>query len=135
MREIKFRAWYKPENEYIEWEEMYGLARTENNGLAVHIAIADQCYAMPEEIVLEEFTGLRDKNGEEIYEGDILGTDYGIIGKQRPLVVVWNDDYGRYDVMHPALRGEPASLGNLNPRRWGVIGNIHENPELLNGQS
>lgn len=79
----------------------------------------------------ELFTGLKDKNGREIYEGDIIYTQHRIISEQHPLAVAWDNDYSRFCVTHPELLGEPASLGNLNPRFWAVIGNIHENKELL----
>ena len=71
---------------------------------------------------LMQFTGLLDKNGKEVFEGDILShddtngryEDESMLGKRR--IVKWNEKNGGF---------------NLHPKHWEVIGNIYENPELL----
>jgi len=78
-----------------------------------------------------EYTGLKDKNNKEIYEGDILDTDL-----ERPYLVVEfrngcfvvecrDDNEKYYDIMHPLEK----EISNLEYHE--VIGNTYENPELL----
>jgi len=65
-----------------------------------------------------QYTGMYDKNGVEIYEGDILRFDSPI---SKSFVIEWNDTNGAWTQFSPRNRAS-------------VIGNIHENPELLNGK-
>ena len=74
-----------------------------------------------------QYTGLKDKNGREIYEGDVLKNDYGDIW-----VVVWNGTGFMLE-----LNGESKNIYSANEYYFSgceVIGNIYENPELLEGE-
>src|SRR5450759_2424742 len=79
MREIKYQAWDKDAKRMIEWRELldYG------SGLAEYLQ-------NPGELTFREYTGLKDKNDKEIYEGDILQweTDEGEVMTHE---VVWAD--------------------------------------------
>ena len=122
-REIKFRAWDIPAKKYRGVDGLKDLFSIRSDGF------------FNEDYVLEQFTGLKDKNGKEIYEGDILSK--GKISK-RPS---WKKGHDYYCVSFSngvfvanGYNGEfkvSPILHNLNSG-CEIIGNIHENPELLN---
>ena len=76
-----------------------------------------------EDYVLEQFTGLTDKHGNEIYEGDIIRHEHGTPNVS---VVKWISEDDSWDYTGFQIE----SLFNQGGQRE-VIGNIHENPELL----
>lgn len=75
-----------------------------------------------------QFTGLTDKNGKQIFEGDILGGCYGSINghewKQEPILIKFAE--GRFNVPLLFAKGEWDSTHYLV-----IIGNMHDNPELI----
>lgn len=79
--------------------------------------------------IVEQYTGLNDKNGKEIYEGDIMR--YDAIDYQ----VLWSDYYASFETkrINSELLDEGLTLHFL-ARVGRVIGNIHENPELFGGK-
>lgn len=113
-REIKFRAWDKINQAMLNWE---GISR-EDIG---RILKGDIDYLTP-----SEFTGLLDKNGKEIYEGDIVKHENGI--KE----VKWENLGWGFDSNSFVCDCE----GGFNPSEdCEIIGNIFSNPELLNNDS
>ena len=102
------------------------------------------CKVAPETV--GQFTGLTDKNGVRIFEGDILrGFEYpfcsNINGEFNYFAeIVWFDDssaFGIYTFKNPKSNVRGISEGNtdyleyFNADKWEVIGNIHDNPEFL----
>lgn len=84
---------------------------------------------------LGQFTGLTDKNGKDIYEGDILDIGQTVNGQSKFVIM---DTIGRYDVRYAhdlSLRYEYDVYDLLDcfneEKDAEIIGNIHENPELL----
>ncbi|MGE6893814.1 YopX family protein [Priestia flexa] len=121
MREIKFRAWNTREQFIdtawlIDWEHEK-ICHSKHNQSKL-----DDC-------ILMQYVGLKDKNGKEIYEGDIIK-----LGTEERFYVAWHDykqeftfrgyDGGYYpNTYRGATRDDEYG--------WEVIGNIYENKELL----
>ena len=148
MREIKFRAWsyiagYNlvanvPEGTGSHWEGKWVMCEVstihiKNNGCrlrypvgnsyeATNCAIGDKCEIM-------QFTGLQDKNGKDIYEGDIIPSNNN--KGNHPVIFengtfMWFGEPLGYDM---GADQEDAVYPQSN---WAIIiGNIYENPELL----
>ena len=129
MREYKFRAWEKNTNSMV----LFSLG--ENNigyiakdGEFYHFDIFDSLDC------IMQYIGLKDKNGKEIYEGDILETTYQAWNRDRPPTysIEKHKLIVRYE--ESECDGFPfiGYYFNTHPNYWEVIGNIYENPELLN---
>lgn len=128
-RELKFRCWNNCLREYIPEEEVL-----EGFGECIK---EDHLY-------VEQYTGLKDKNGKEIYDGDIIKyLSYGKKGYIGQVVFDFVDDSeGYYVEKHYgwAIRRRSYNLplgdyadNNMKCKLVKVVGNIHENPELLEG--
>lgn len=114
-REIKFRAW--------DGEKMTGQIRLEfAHGLRL-ISTSDLGFGMigDDKCIIMEYTGMKDKNGKEICEGDIVKNEFTSINK-----IVFSD--GGFKVTSGTSVGN--YLGHF-VENLEVIGNIYENPELL----
>ena len=110
-REIKFRAWSKATEKMMDWDFIKSHGNLNKLLCLGHVKVM-------------QFTGLTDKNGKEIYEGDILKCD----GLRIVIQYSGCAFEGRYlgpqkDLWSP--------IRNNNYLQWVVIGNIHQNPELL----
>ena len=130
MREIRFRGWERELQKMVYDTELGGwiFEYGGNPVRAVNQMINEEDYFYD----LMQYTGLKDKNGVEIYEGDILSTDLS-----RPYLIVefrngafmyqcHHDGQNYYDFMEPANE----RLKDIT-KYHEVIGNIYENPELL----
>ncbi|WP_260362087.1 YopX family protein [Leuconostoc pseudomesenteroides] len=133
MRKIKFRAWEKFSEKWLDLEEYVIDPEDGAVGEVSGYEIVDVNY----DAILEQYTGLKDKNGVEIYEGDIVA-EITQFDDDEPDVyeVVYNEtgDYPAFDLK--GWTGEVNGISELSlTYRIEVIGNIHENPDLLEEQS
>lgn len=126
IREIKFRAWDKIKNiilpvEAIDWWHGRGwtcLLRPAEPKPSKYTKDGLE-YEPIENLILLQYIDLKDKNGKEIYEHDIVKTEEGIIG-----TVEWDQKYCGFFIKNKRFTLELAY-------QCEVIGNIFENPELL----
>lgn len=122
--EIKFRAWDKSTNSMFENiqnhinDKVFAFGKMLNN----------------DRFVIMQFTRLKDKNGKEIYEGDVF--NHGFF---RKVIVVWNENICAFQYAYHAI-GKGTGIGGRitgtlykheSESRYEVIGNVYENPELL----
>ncbi|WP_080875572.1 YopX family protein [Oceanobacillus timonensis] len=122
MREIKFRAWNKALNT---------MADSENIGGALGSLLVATNYQGIEDFIFMQYTGLKDKNGKEICEGDIL-TDHG---EEGPLYVEYLNDHASFvfvDKFDPFGISTYTTI-QISYEQFEVIGNIYEDSHLLEG--
>jgi len=132
MREIKFRAWDVKNNKFID-----GYAIT-CDGTIFSFKEGDcedyiRGHADIPNTILIQYTGLKDKNGKEIYEGDILKS----ITEYNDYTGLNSHLYGGnvYEVKNNGWKFylNPDGMYQVRSCDCKVIGNIYENPELLKG--
>lgn len=103
---LKFRAWDEEEKRFYYSNDDLG-----------------NFFSSFSDLQIDQYTGLKDKNGKEIYDGDIVKTEHGVSG-----IVEWIDGVGyRFNCNEPMWRHPIHEMGGEKE----IIGNIYENPELL----
>ncbi len=133
MREVKFRVWIKNKMIYIEKNVSIEFF---NNPMYIDWKVSrnydvfykhDKSYSAYKESFLMQYTGLKDKNGKEIYEGDLIKHNKNIFQ------VVHSDN------RHVLVLRDIKLVTNWRDLNWcynvrkyiEIIGNIHKNPGLL----
>jgi uncharacterized phage protein (TIGR01671 family) len=127
-RIIKFRVWdeigknmYYPDGDISLNNQIAGNYLIIKQPLQENIGWLEN-----EDIIISQFTGLLDKNGKEIYEGDIVKN----IHFEEKYEVVYNINTASFELWDNNFRLNAMDIwGNKN-----IIGNIYENPELLNSK-
>ena len=112
MRDIKFRAWREKQKFMLQ---PHSLIELFTYGELVN----------PDEVIWMQYTGLKDKNGVEIYDGDVIhdGDDY------------YQVEYSDCNASFITTGGSDDDLMCATHNSlFEVIGNIHQNPELLEGK-
>jgi uncharacterized phage protein (TIGR01671 family) len=126
MREIKFRAWVtfsekmiEPYSlEYLIWQKITDFPKK----------------ILEKEVIFMQYTGLLDKTGKEIYEGDIVETVY-IAGKPHRGEVYFQPTRLNWSVKHSAYVNQDLFVYSRPDCSVEVIGNIYESQELLGVES
>ena len=140
MREIKFRVWDK------ETKKMFDVTHLQldvNNAKPTFVAFDEQpaasmgywdTFENMDEIELLQYTGFKDKNGKEIYDGHIVSVKY-LYDKRTTdrAQVVWREDKASFGLKSlKGLTNEVYELYQVTAEHnLEIIGNIYENPELL----
>ena len=117
-REIKFRVWDSRNKKMITNDVCYSLILGLNGTIK---AVTDD--------VLMQFTGLTDKNGKEIYEGDVLKPTIECgkkLGK-----IVWLENRSAFGIHWYLQLGTGDIEFCVNDMKMEIVGNIYKNPELL----
>lgn len=124
---FKFRAWGKEDKEFFTWKM-----------IIQHLELSD---LESDQFIFQQCTGLKDKNGKFIFEGDIVEWDDGSNGKwRRRCQVIYVPAHYRlvgyyYDVSkpikHTPIEFDCGAFIYENDGELEVIGNIYENPDLL----
>lgn len=115
----KYRAWDKETKTMNGMAEIY---RNRNQEIELH--------PRDENIILMQSTGLKDKNGKEIFEGDI------VLVLDSPYTVFYDNERGSYRLKPHDDRWNVDYMSNFSHGgNFEVVGNIYENPELLEVKS
>lgn len=131
----KFRAWDVLAEKMIDEILMISFVRKEiigkfsDGSTSVPLKFEDERNG--EDVILMQSTGLKDKNGKEIFDGDVLAckTDDEVIN----LNIFWDEEHALF-MFESKKYNEQEPLAELvedNIYPFEIIGNIYENPELL----
>jgi len=135
MREIKFRCWDKEENRMRDWKNLLAIGYGQNKIMDSEI---DDSIFNDEQFELMQFTNLYDKNGKEIYEGDIVigDTEYFVCNVKgvvkysgMSFVCEGEKEQEKYGSKEWYFTAENPNLTQL--KEIEVIGNIYMNNDLL----
>jgi uncharacterized phage protein (TIGR01671 family) len=146
MREIKFRAWDNKNKKMfipsmLDWKDERDPKENDTRTFYIwrspyedeHVNWSHTCIGT-EDSILMQYTGLDDKNGKEIYEGDVIQFKDGIVINGSNIhrsKVEWLDELSGF-----YIHADNVGYYQVNPSQcamyhYEIIGNIYDNPELL----
>ncbi|MDO4605237.1 MAG: YopX family protein [Helcococcus sp.] len=121
----KFRVW----DESIRYMDYRARVTTTDDYIKVEVldAFCDWRKLEKRQYELMQSTGLKDKNGKEIFEGDIVEVSKGFTK-----IICYSVNEGNWKLRPANKQGACSYFSNYeNTAEWEIIGNIYENPELL----
>ena len=128
MRELKFRAWDKHEKKFIYKFLMSSTDDKDSDDWTCPLTLGEHNghteWLNNDQLIISQYTGLKDKNEKPIYEGDILRYADTVC------VVEFEEKYARF-ILRDMSDDFPLSFDARLLADMEIIGNIHENPELL----
>ena len=144
MRDLRFRAW---DGKIMTYPKVVALGINGRNGLpSASFQLNSGGYCTSADVM--QFTGLLDKQGKEIYEGDIVKVvekkEYSKIHKKMRHRSIYGPSYIAPVIWNPVSTGFVMAYKwedtgriddhlRITPKETKVIGNIYENPELIQG--
>ena len=123
MRDIKFRAWDKEQKEWVKY------SITDNIPIFCHNTSRWKTDKEGKRFILCQYTGLKNFNGKEIYEGDIVRA----IGFSKWIGVAKYSDKNQafvFECIDKNYRGNIVFMSQFD-QGFKILGNIYENPEML----
>lgn len=129
MRDIRFRVWDTENKEMLKVQELDFEDTFYGGRLSIRTDQYNDYFDI-EDMILMQYTGLKDKNGNEIYEGDIVSFNLKSDSEGQPNItgyIEYQTTFSSYRIM--SLKGSFAL--DYNIKDIEAIGNIYDNPELL----
>lgn len=136
MREIKFRAWdswdkkmvYQNDDHFVINElQNIGYEFCEEGGCGID-------WKDKEDISLMQYTGLKDKNGKEIYEGDVLRDTLCEGISNNNILVIFREDLSSFALSKNGWMHDHFFKEGVEANATEIIGNIYDNPEILKSE-
>ena len=129
MREIKFRAWDKENKEMLDVQELDYEDSYDGQPMIRTTKYSD--YFDTEEMLLMQYTGLKDKNGKEIYEGDIVKFRFKEDREEFPDLIGYIEYQSTFAAFRIMSNQGSFKIDITEIKFIEKIGNIYNNPELL----
>lgn len=130
MTTLKFRAWDKKCNKMFK--DTFAITESGQVIIVEQESVFDTPdYVFTDDLIIMQSTGLVDKNNKEIFDGDVLLTYDDELVK-----VYWDDILGSWYIAFPCEAVELNEVADIQSNRsiCAIVGNIYENPELLEGE-
>lgn len=136
MKQIKFRAW---DTDHKKW--LFSYKQLGGFSLFGETIMLGEWEAIPlsklNSLAVTQFTGIKDKNDKEIYEGDVISATFVNSDKRSETIrkkVMYEEKFGRFSLVDLPVRMYENTSGMaeewIKAYDYEVIGNIYENPEL-----